>query len=65
LDSCQKAARADKLVSALPSVSARLRPGTLIVADNTDDSPGTRAIAREWQSAKPLAEDVELSMRIR
>ena len=51
----------------LSLVESRLRPGSLIVADNADHSPDYLARVRSPTSgylSTPFAEDVELSMRI-
>jgi predicted O-methyltransferase YrrM len=51
----------------LSLVESRLRPGTLIVADNADYSPDYLARVRSPGSgylSTPFADDVELSMRI-
>ncbi|TCS13249.1 O-methyltransferase [Caulobacter sp. BK020] len=51
----------------LSLVESRLRPGSLIVADNADYSPDYLARVRSPASgylSTPFAEDVELSMRI-
>jgi predicted O-methyltransferase YrrM len=51
----------------LSLVESRLRPGSLIVADNADYSPDYLARVRspaEGYLSTPFAEDVELSMRI-
>jgi predicted O-methyltransferase YrrM len=51
----------------LSLVESRLRPGTLIVADNADYSPEYLARVRSPAAgylSTPFAEDVELSMRI-
>lgn len=51
----------------LDLVEGSLRPGSLIVADNADDSPDYLRRVRERDSgylSVPFAEDVELSMRI-
>lgn len=51
----------------LALLEPRLRPGTLIVADNADDSPDYLAHVRSPASgylSVPFAEDVELSMRM-
>lgn len=51
----------------LDLVEGRLRPGSLVVADNADDSPEylqrVRAPGSGYLSV-PVAEDVELSMRL-
>ncbi|MFB2604274.1 O-methyltransferase [Rhizobium phaseoli] len=51
----------------LELVEDRLRPGTLIVADNADVSPGYLARVRTPAAgylSTPFADDIELSMRI-
>jgi predicted O-methyltransferase YrrM len=51
----------------LSLVESRLRPGSLIVADNADYSPDYLARVRspaEGYLSTPFAEDVELSMRL-
>ncbi|SDI99489.1 Predicted O-methyltransferase YrrM [Pseudomonas delhiensis] len=51
----------------LALVESRLRPGTLIVADNADHSPEYLARVRDVGNgylSVPFAEDVELSMRL-
>lgn len=51
----------------LDLVEGSLRPGSLIVADNADDSPDYLRRVRKRDSgylSVPFAEDVELSMRI-
>ncbi|MBR0951039.1 O-methyltransferase [Bradyrhizobium canariense] len=51
----------------LDLVEGHLRPGTIIVADNADDSPDYLARVRAPGSgymSTPFAEDVELSVRI-
>ncbi len=51
----------------LDLVEGRFRPGSLVIADNADDSPDylqrVRASGSDYLSI-PFAEDVELSMRI-
>jgi predicted O-methyltransferase YrrM len=51
----------------LKLLESRLRPGTLIVADNADHSPDYLAHVRSPANgylSTPFTEDVELSMRI-
>jgi len=48
-------------------LESRLKPGTLIIADNADDSPEYLAHVRSTANgyvSTPFGEDVELSMRI-
>jgi predicted O-methyltransferase YrrM len=48
-------------------VEPRLRPGALVVADNSKDSPDYLAWVRATDSgylSTPFADDVELSMRL-
>jgi len=50
----------------LKLLEGRLKPGTLIVADNTDKSPDYLALVRsaaDGYISVPFADDVELSMR--
>ncbi len=64
----QRAVVSSNYPEVLSLVENRLRPGAFVIADNTDYSPDYLARVRspaKGYISTPLAEDVELSMRIR